>query len=125
LAGRFHLNTNLFKSKNTAKNVTPTPTKSVTPSPTRKVTPGYRNPTTVAQLTQRANPGTQRVTPTRKAPVTTKGGLPVYNNNQTGGNPVANNNISTIPNTGAETFILPLAFSMLGGGLFLKKRSHK
>jgi hypothetical protein len=38
---------------------------------------------------------------------------------------ITENDLSTIPNTGSPTFMLPLAFSMLVGGAFLKKYTAK
>jgi hypothetical protein len=35
------------------------------------------------------------------------------------------NNVNTIPSTGAPTLLLPIAFSALGGGIFLKRKAKK
>lgn len=117
VTGRFKIGNNL---KNLSKvKVSPTVTVKITPTPTKyNVVTGY-NSTTV------------KLTPPSAAPKTTKQtngytstGYQAYNASPTT-QVMNNNNLSTIPNTGAPTLLLPTAFSMLAGGTFLKRLSRK
>jgi hypothetical protein len=79
--------------------VTPTVTPSATPTPQadKKITINYPNAKTGTSNTYQAN----------------------------GSNQIAGKNLSNIPNTGAPTFLLPFAFSVLAGGTFLRKTGKK
>jgi hypothetical protein len=100
VTGRFKLGTGL---KNIAKTkITPTVTATVTPTPTttRKIVV--------------ITPSVQKSTNTYK---TANGQVKVTQ--------ITGNGVSTIPNTGAPTLLLPAAFSMLAAGSFLRKKANK
>ncbi|MFA6005749.1 MAG: hypothetical protein WC775_04675 [Patescibacteria group bacterium] len=95
-----------IKSFFTARKVTPTPTTPV-PNPTAAVANGASN-----------SPNFQlkdAVRPTVILYTQTKGGVKQPSVNTVSG-------VATIPETGAETFVLPLASALGGLGIYLKKR---
>lgn len=75
----------------------------VIPSPTPSKSESTPQKTSVLKTIEKIQPTPQK---TAKQPVFTKGGQ----------------NVKSIPSTGAPTLLIPLAFSALGGGLYLRKR---
>ncbi len=100
-------------------NATPTVTPRTSPQPTKKVTPvaiKYLSPTKTAAKPVAGTSGSTTGTSGTKATQYNANGKTTQ---------IAGNNVSTIPNTGAPTLLLPLAFSMLAGGVFLRKSAKK
>ncbi|MEO6508572.1 MAG: hypothetical protein ABIO02_01335 [Patescibacteria group bacterium] len=113
VSGKFKIGSGL---KKIAKiKVSPAVTKKPTPIPTEAVTVSYNNskqaPKVVVAPKTTPKPNTN---------------TPV-NQYQTTNSPaqISGNNISSIPNTGAPTLLIPSALSMLAAGTFLKRSTRK
>ena len=126
VTGKFKIGSGL---KNLSKvKVSPTVTVKPTAVPTRGVTITYNNtPSTVntvaPKVTYTAPKAVAQTPKTYTAPQyqTTQNPNAVALVPQT----MSTGNPSTIPNTGAPTLLIPTALSMLGSGVFLKKRASK
>jgi hypothetical protein len=113
VTGKFKLGNNL---KNLSKvKVSPTVTVKTSPTPTSYKVVNYNSGKTATPTPVKTTKQTNGYTST---------GYQAYNSNAES-KITANNNLSTIPNTGAPTFLIPSALSMLAGGAFLKKLSRK
>jgi hypothetical protein len=75
-------------------------------------------PTTRPQPTSQTGASTTTGQNNQQPPQGQNQGSPQYNNYQ---NPGA---IAQIPNTGAPTFLIPLALSSLAGGMFLRRKKN-
>lgn len=107
LTGKFKLSSLGFLSNKAKTSVTPT----VTPTP---------KTTAISSVSESSGSQTAQSNAPAKVPVSTttntNGANTVYTNNTS--------NIKTIPNTGAPTILLPIIFSSLFGGIFLKKKGE-
>lgn len=125
VTGKFKIGSGI---KNISKaKVTPTVTTSPNSLPTKAVTITYNtNPQTTTPISAKVIVPTY----TSKTP-TTLNSTNQYRTVQTTGVIASNTQIaapgtlSTIPNTGAPTLLIPTALSMLGSGVFLKRKSNK